>query len=531
MANIIKSAKFLLATAIALLCAPQAHSMEADTLEAVTRATVFLKVERSFSGSEIATVGTGFFVDSRGYILTAYHIIDTRTFIPLNGRMTPASAPVRKIVAVIDSGTAREREVDVTVVARDPDRDLALLRVRTAAPSVIDTRAQSAAPIITNSVWAVGFPFGELLAIARWTDENLANPELSINMGRITSLRKDDTGELAMIQTDAAVNPGNSGGPLLDEDGHLLGMVFAKIGDSSGVGFAVPIQEIQSFLRTSGFRVAFAPPVLTSASTTLRVTVDPIVADLSKRAGTVTLSGGNISEQRAVFQSRGGQLVAVLQVDSDAVSAAARNLLRATLTFTGGSEPEVQRVFRVRAAANERAKAEAEATTATAAPTEIDTRKSGAMSSLSGGFKDDRGQAPKKKASVVISDQTMQQIDEWRFSEKWYQHLAEGMERQVALQYDRAIYDLYRLLVKEKSILSLERSRHTVESRPDCEQMKAKEEEAKNLVLGLQSNLQELGLCRCNNTWWRCDAAPCPDDKPWEEDEIVGIFDRIRCDD
>ena len=152
MGNISRSARFLLATAIALLCAPQAHTMEADTLEAVSRATVFLKVERSFSGGGFSTVGTGFFIDGRGYILTAYHIIDTRTYIPLNGRITPASAPVRRIVAVIDSGTAREREVGATVVAHDPDRDLALLHVRTAAPAVLDTRIQSVFPKMTDSV-------------------------------------------------------------------------------------------------------------------------------------------------------------------------------------------------------------------------------------------------------------------------------------------------------------------------------------------------------------------------------------------
>jgi S1-C subfamily serine protease len=524
----IKSAGILLTIAIAILCTPSAHSMEAETLEAVSRATVFLKVRRSFSGSEFATAGTGFFIDSRGYILTAQHVIDNRTYIPMNGRMTPASAPVRKIVAVIDSGTSREREVDVTVVARDADRDLALLRVRTPAPSVIDTRSQIAIPKITDSVWAIGFPFGELLAIARWTDENLANPELSINMGRITSLRKDDVGELAMIQTDAAVNPGNSGGPLLDSDGQLLGMVFAKIGDSSGVGFAVPAQEIQSFLRTSGFKVAFAPPVLTSTSTTLRVTVDPIVADLSGRTGTVILSGGKTTDQRAVLQSRGGQLMAIFQIDSLAVASAAENLLRATLTFTGGSEPEVKRVFRVRAAANERARAAAEMAASEEA-TEIDTRKAGPMSSLSGGFKDDIADAPKKKASVVISDQTMQQIDEWRFSETWYQNLAEGIERQVALQYDRAFHALYRLILKEKGLLSTAHSWDAVEDRPDCKEMKVKEYEAKNLVGALQMRVQGLNLCRCGNTWWKCDVAPCEADKPWEKEKIVGIFDRVQC--
>jgi S1-C subfamily serine protease len=453
-------------------------------------------------------------------------VIDTRTFIPLNGRLTAASAPVRKIVAVVDSGTSRERDLDTVAVARDPDRDLALLRVRTTAPSAFDVRHQRSLPAITESVWAVGFPFGELLAIARWKDENLANPELSVNMGRVTSLRRDDSGDVAMIQTDAAVNPGNSGGPLLDENGNLLGMVFAKIGESSGVGFAVPIQEIQLFLQTSGFRVAFAPPVLTENAQTLRVTVDPIVAKLNNRTGTVTLRGGNISEQRAVLHNRGGQLIAIFSVDSAMVSAAAQDLLRATLTFTGGDEPEVERVFRVRAAANVRVES---ATAEPATGNELDTSQSRGMSSLSGGFKDDINQTSKKKASVVISDQTMQQIDEWRFSEKWYKNLPEGKTRQVALQYDRALCDLYRLLVKEKTALSLERSEHTVKSRPDCLQMKAKEEEAKNLVLGLQEDIRELGLCRCGDTWWKCDAAPCPAEKPWEEDDIVGIFDGIRC--
>jgi hypothetical protein len=302
-------------------------------------------------------------------------------------------------------------------------------------------------------------------------------------------------------------------------------MVFAKIGDSSGVGFAIPSAKICDFVRTSGFRVSFSPPVLTESASTLRVLVDPMAANLQSKIGTVVLSGGNTQERRASFQAHGDELIAFFEIGQSEIEAAARDQLRATLTFTGGGEPDVRRAFRIRAASGLR-RVHAEDV---GAPSELKSQAGGSMPTLSGGLKGQRVEPSKGKATLVISDQMMQQIDEWRFSETWYEHLPNDTERNLALKYDKALYALYRLLVHEKSMLSMERSKSTVEDRPDCFEMLTKEGDAKRRVLTLQQKIKEYSLCRCDNTWWRCSEAPCPADKPWEEDRIQGFFDTIRC--
>jgi hypothetical protein len=88
---------------------------------------------------------------------------------------------------------------------------------------------------------ACGFPFG--LALARQGEY----PAISINVGSVTSLRRDKDGELHRIQLDAALNPGNSGGPVLDRSGKVVGMVVSGY-QGSGVNMAIPVSHLQRFL-------------------------------------------------------------------------------------------------------------------------------------------------------------------------------------------------------------------------------------------------------------------------------------------
>ncbi len=60
-------------------------------------------------------------------------------------------------------------------------------------------------------------------------------------------------GNTAYLQTSATVNPGNSGGPMVDEDGYVLGVVRLKLGDSDGIGFAILVNTVKDFLTLSGY--------------------------------------------------------------------------------------------------------------------------------------------------------------------------------------------------------------------------------------------------------------------------------------
>jgi S1-C subfamily serine protease len=166
--------------------------------------------------------GTGFVFDANGGILTAYHVIaglDT-----VNVRFADGSTQV------------------ATVIQRQPDRDLAILRVRRLPDGVEPLVLASSAVHAGDKVLAIGAPFG--------LDGTYTAGIVSATN---RSFRVEDTGQVLrnMIQFDAAVNPGNSGGPLLDYNGNVVGIVSGLINPTEqrvfvGLSFAVPIQEAGS---------------------------------------------------------------------------------------------------------------------------------------------------------------------------------------------------------------------------------------------------------------------------------------------
>ena len=94
----------------------------------------------------------------------------------------------------------------------------------------------------TMPVFIFGFPFGQKLAVDR------GNPAITVGKAAVSSLRRDRNGELAMVQVDGDVNPGNSGGPMVDSRGLLIGVTVAKM-DQTRIGFAVPTAEVQKLVR------------------------------------------------------------------------------------------------------------------------------------------------------------------------------------------------------------------------------------------------------------------------------------------
>ena len=95
----------------------------------------------------------------------------------------------------------------------------------------------------TMPVYIFGFPFGKVLATSK------GSPAITVGKGSISSLRLNDDGELALVQIDGALNPGNSGGPVVDTQGRLVGVAVATIKNSSGIGLAIPSRELSAMLR------------------------------------------------------------------------------------------------------------------------------------------------------------------------------------------------------------------------------------------------------------------------------------------
>ena len=153
--------------------------------------------------------GTGVIVHSDGYVLTAHHVI----------------ANARRVVVVMPG----EVRTSAIVVSTDPEHDLALLKAETVGLSEASL-GHAGNVRLDQEVIAVGFPFGLR--------------EVSVTRGRIAAVRTK--GVQRVFQVDAAVNPGNSGGPLYNAEGELIGILTTKFSHPSGIvpegmAFAVPV--------------------------------------------------------------------------------------------------------------------------------------------------------------------------------------------------------------------------------------------------------------------------------------------------
>ena len=162
--------------------------------------------------------GSGFIWDRQGRIVTNFHVISDAS---------------RLEVTLADHSTWK-----ASLVGAAPDRDLAVLQI-TAPASKLQPIAvgESNNLLVGQKVFAIGNPFG--------LDQTLTTGVVSALGREITAV----TGRTIhdVIQTDAAINPGNSGGPLLDSAGRLIGVntaIYSPSGASSGIGFAVPVGEV-----------------------------------------------------------------------------------------------------------------------------------------------------------------------------------------------------------------------------------------------------------------------------------------------
>jgi hypothetical protein len=236
----------LLFTSASLLRAD--GSLEAETLQSLKDATVFLKVE----AGKLSASGSGFLLRTerkRALLVTNYHVVRPSTVaVKGSGKSAKRFRAViadATVTAVFASGTRKERVAKANVIAEDPDHDLAILEV--AGEDLPKPIRTDRPPKLTETmpVYVLGFPFGRILTTSK------GHPAITIGKGSISSLRQDDAGELAFIQIDGALNPGNSGGPVVDAKGQLVGVAVAKIKDSGGIGLAIPAQQLGRLLEGS----------------------------------------------------------------------------------------------------------------------------------------------------------------------------------------------------------------------------------------------------------------------------------------
>lgn len=166
--------------------------------------------------------GSGSVLDREGHILTNSHVVDG----------------AREIEVILASGKSYE----ATIVGQDEDSDIAVLKIDAPRDELFPiTLGRSDNLRVGQQAYVLGNPFGLEGTLTKGVVSSL-NRSISARTGSEMK---------SLIQTDAAMNPGNSGGPLLDSQAKMIGMnvaIASRTGQSAGVGFAIPVSRIKAIV-------------------------------------------------------------------------------------------------------------------------------------------------------------------------------------------------------------------------------------------------------------------------------------------
>lgn len=266
-----------------------------EVAERVTPSTVLIYVSKNLSYG----YGTGFFVREDGYIVTNQHII----------------ADATNISVTLYSGEVLEAEVIGTSVSDD----LAVLKVEGDSFPIVQIGNSDTIKVGETAI-AIGNPSGDNAA---WTT----------TQGIISALNREITvegpssiEELTMIQTDAPVNPGNSGGPLCNDRGEVIGVVTRKLTSYESIGLAIPIngamEIVNAIIKTGN--------------------ADDVTSSVSKRRPTIGITGGTVKvgdqySLNGVMYSAEKDGVIVSMVDPNGAAADVLEIADIIIEFNGAS--------------------------------------------------------------------------------------------------------------------------------------------------------------------------------------------------
>lgn len=177
-----------------------------------------IKVERGVGYTD-GVLGSGFFISKNGYIITNHHVISDCVDPEYEGF-------ARLYIRLADDSETR---IPAKIIGYDKSVDLALLKTEVDAPYVFNLGSSTDLDV-GDKVYAIGSPLGL---------------ERTITSGIISSKDRDLFSTGKVFQIDAAVNSGNSGGPLVDENGNVQAVVFAGVPLYQGLNFAIPVEYLR----------------------------------------------------------------------------------------------------------------------------------------------------------------------------------------------------------------------------------------------------------------------------------------------
>ena len=175
----------------------------------------------SSSGQNLASSGSGFFINNKGYFITNNHVVD--------------GCNQSKI-------TFKDENYDAELIATDQSLDLALLKAKVKPKDFLNLSSDP--PEKLQKIYVAGYPFGKGVS-----------DDLKFTQGIISSVKgfADNSNQ---IQIDAAINSGNSGGPIVDEDGSLIAVAVSGLdkSQSEGIGFGIKANSVINFLEVNNVK-------------------------------------------------------------------------------------------------------------------------------------------------------------------------------------------------------------------------------------------------------------------------------------
>ncbi len=199
----------------------------AKTIDEMIDATVTvfvdrgIKVEKGMGYSDII-LGSGFFIDDEGHFITNYHVIQSEVDSKYEGYSK----------LYIKNFEGSKDKIPAKVVGYDAFLDLALVKAQV-TPSHIFKLGSSKDLKVGNKCYAIGSPLGL---------------ERTVTQGIISSKDRQLLPLAGVIQLDAAINHGSSGGPMVSENGEVQGVVFAGVTKTQGLNFAIPVELLKLIL-------------------------------------------------------------------------------------------------------------------------------------------------------------------------------------------------------------------------------------------------------------------------------------------
>lgn len=174
---------------------------------------------------EVNNIGTGFIVDPNGIIVTNQHVVSD-------------TLATYKVI------TGEGDEYEIVEIVRDDSNDIAVIKIDATQLPVLSL-GDSDALVVGQSVIAIGTPLGEYAGSVTTGVISGLNRSVTTSSGWFGSTTKTYEN---VIQTDAAVNSGNSGGPLINTEGKVIGINFATTSNADNISFALPINTVKQRL-------------------------------------------------------------------------------------------------------------------------------------------------------------------------------------------------------------------------------------------------------------------------------------------